>query len=202
VGGGSKTVSFFIDGSSLGSRYRLGFCAVLIASSCVILPAPARAQNLESSLVQAMQGLAVTWQNLSQTQQVLIIDCLKGGFTGVRLTSGAKVGVDLQKTNSIMSPYVGIVYLTGRFEQNINHYDQSCSRTKQEAMRNTDWGGNDLIFDFQIYYQIHGNELWLTAGNSFFQNAFLSQPGPPEVDPNTDWLRAFRYPLPGPPAQR
>jgi hypothetical protein len=182
----------------LGIFHQLVICAALIVTSQGFQAFSTQAQNVESQLVQAMQGLGVTWQQLSQTQAVLLIDCQQGGFIGVRLTSGALVRVDLQKTTSLMNPYLGIVNLTGRFENNANPYDHSCLDSKQDALNNDDWHGNDLTFDFQIYYQINGSELWLTAGNPFFQNAFLSQPGPPEVEAGTDWHRAFRYPISAP----
>lgn len=178
--------------------YRPGLCVALIAASPIGHTVPARAQNPEGQLVQAMRGLAVTWQNLSQTQQVLLIDCQKGGFIGVRLTFGAQVSVDLQKTTSLMNPYLGIVNLTGEFQNNADSQNSSCLHSKHEALHNDGWHGNDMTYKFQIYYQINGSELWLTAGNEVFQNNFLRQPGPPEVEAGTDWHRAFRYPISAP----
>jgi hypothetical protein len=149
-----------------------------------------------------MRALAATWQRLSDTQTVLVVDCLKGGFIGVRLTSGARVvSVDLQKTTSLMNPYLGIVNLTGVFESNSDPQDGSCLHSKREALQNSGWHGNDMTYNFQIYYQLNGSELWLTAGNEVFQNNFLRQPGPPEADAGTDWHRAFRYPITGATAQ-
>ena len=187
--------SFLTPVTKIRSLNQLGLCVAAIAVCQVVQTVSASAQDRESQLVQAMRGLAVTWQNLSQTQTVLVIDCLKGGFIGDRLISGAQVSVDLQKTASLMNPYLGIVNLTGRFENNADPYDRSCLPSKKEALQSDDWHGNDMIFNFQIYYQINGSEFWLMSGNTFFQNAFLRQPGPPEVEAGTDWHRAFRYPI-------
>lgn len=181
-------------GSGIGSRYRLGFLA-LIVSGWIVQVATAHAQNLEGQLVQGMRGLAIAWQNLSQTRRVLLINCRKGGFIGVRLTSGAQVSVDLQKTTSLMNPYLGIVNLTGEFENNADPQDSSCLHSKREALQNDGWHGNGMSYNFQIYYQINGSELRLTAGNEVFQNNFLRQPGPPEAEAGTDWHRVFRYPI-------
>lgn len=173
---------------------------MILALTLIVTPYTANAKPFHMPsegvvLVHAMKSLGVTWQKLSNSQSVLIIKCMKGGYAGVRLSRGATVSVDLQRTTSMMNPYIGIVSITGEFEENDSSVDGSCRKTKQEAKYGAGWHANNMIYDFVIYYQMHGNELWMTGGNEVFRNNFMQQPGPPQVDANSDWLHAFRYPV-------
>ena len=153
-----------------------------------------QAQDREAALIHAMKKLGENWQLLSRTQDVLIIPCPNNTFTGVRLASGAVVSVDLEKTNSLVN-YLGIVRIRGRFQRTNSAQDGSCSKSPLEATRNVVWHDNNQDFDMTIYYHVNGDELWLTDGNVFYRNSSVRQPGAPQVDPDSAWLKAFRFPI-------
>jgi len=186
------------------------FISAITAVSWIVTIVPCVAQGDELALARSMKGLGDDWSRLSVTGERLILHCPNNTYMAVRLASGAAVAVDLQKTNSVMNPYVGIVRIRGKFLRNNSRQNGSCLRTLTEAQRSSDWddkteqvvsGGTTFTipdipsFDYEIYYQIRGSELWLTDGNEVFRNGFMRAPGSPQVDPNSAWLRAFRYPI-------
>ena len=177
------------------STFRQILFAMLAWGLMTITVHQSHAQESEAALVQAMKKLGENWQALSRTEDVLIIGCANNTFTGVRLASGAAVSVDLRRTSSLMSPYLGIVRISGRFQRNSSPEDGSCSKTLSEAKRNMNWHDNNQDYDMKIYYQVNGAELWLADGNDVFWNSFMRQPGAAQFDPNSAWLKAFRFPL-------
>ena len=166
-------------------------CTLLITGSTAQLSA---AQTSETAIVQGMRNLGSLWQSLSASSNVLVVECKNNTFMGIRSIKGGVVSVDLQKTNSVMSPYLGIVRFTGRFYVNGTGPDKACFETFNEAKQNTDFFGNERDYQFEAYYQVNGNELQLSGGNEVFTNALLRQ-GRPQLEAGSAWHKAFRYPL-------
>jgi hypothetical protein len=168
----------------------INFASALLISSAVIQPS--HAQTSEGAIVRGMRNLGANWQALSNSADILVVTCRNNNFRGIRLIKAGTVSVDLQKTNSIMSPYLGIVRFTGRFYSNGSGPDQVCFETSNEAKQNTDFSGNDRDYQFEAYYQVNGNELQLSGGNEVFTNAFIRQ-GRPQLQAGSAWHKAFRY---------
>lgn len=167
-------------------------CALLVTGTTAQFSV---AQTSETAIVQGMRNLGTLWQGLSASSNILIMGCQNNTFMGIRLMKGAVVSVDLQKTSSVMNPYLGIVRITGRFYRNSSEQDGSCSRTINEAQRNPNFHYNDQDYQFEAYYQVNGNELQLSGGNEVFTNAFLRQQGLPQFEADSAWYKVFRYPL-------
>ncbi|TPN39369.1 hypothetical protein FKO01_04205 [Mesorhizobium sp. B2-3-3] len=164
------------------------------ATCCVLTSGATYAQQDTAGLVKAMNGISASWQAISANGEVLLISCANGKFAGVRLAPGASVSVDLRKTDSLMNPYVGIVQIYGRYQFSSSQQDGSCYLSKKEAVSPAvPWRDNDMNYSYVIYYQVNGSEMQLTNGNGVFVNNFMTQPGKPQVDANSNWLHVFRY---------
>ena len=155
------------------------------------------AQLNEADLVQGMRNLGAHWQAVAGSSDILIAACKGNTFIAKRLKPGAMVlGVDLQRTNSLMSPYLGIVRIRGVFQNSDFNLDGTCPNTLSGAKRNTNWRGNNMDYDFVIHYQVNGSELVLSGSNNLFQNNFYGQHGHQfQLEPNSPWNAIFRFPI-------
>ncbi|WP_143749172.1 hypothetical protein [Mesorhizobium sp. WSM3882] len=111
-----------------------------------------------------------------QNGETFVAKCERGGFAGFRLAPGTSIRIDLQKTNSVLSPYLGIVAIVGEFEENTRDLQEQaagkdrCYPSVAEAQSISRFWGNSMTYSFVLNYQVNGLNLQLTNADFRFMN--------------------------------
>jgi len=156
------------------------------------LAVPASAQPSQASLVNAMRTIGAAWERIARNGEVFITQCPGGGFSARRLAPGSSVSIDLRQTNSLINPYIGIVSITGEFQNNENG---SCYSTVQAAQSGTPFHGNDMTYDFQLTYHSDGKALSLANADPRFMNNGGNAMMRVTAGTHPDWSIVFTTPL-------
>lgn len=168
---------------------------LFVAAGLVIVSAPAGADVSEAAIVNAMRAVGAAWGRIAETGEPFISNCPDGGYAGFRLAPGSRVSFDLQKTGSLLNPYVGIVNISGSFQTNGSQEDGSCRRTLEAARQSTAFWGNDWTYSFQLVYQINGTTLaWTNADAVFMRGGGNALTRINQVSAR-DWFAAIAVPL-------
>ncbi|TPM28722.1 hypothetical protein [Mesorhizobium sp. B2-3-5] len=152
--------------------------------------------NADSSgpaVKEGVAALAGIWSKLAGSGDVFLWRCANNTFAAMKLQSDASVSVDVRRTDSLMNPYIGVVYIQGRFVSNAasssaNGFYQNdgglvpagnrCFTTQEQALAHlseADFAQDESrILSFEAYYTLKDGNLVLSGGNTVFQNAFLS----------------------------
>lgn len=94
----------------------------------------------------------------------------------MRLAPGTAIRIDLQKTNSVLSPYLGIVSIVGEFQENTRDLQEQaagqarCYPSVSEAQSISRFWGNGMTYSFALNYQVNGLNLQLTNADFRFMN--------------------------------
>ncbi len=148
--------------------------ALLVLFAAISLSSPLRAGPNKAALVQTVKDLGVNWERILNSQTVLLLNCDGGGFVGVRARAGTHVvGIDLQRTNSLMSPYRGIVQVRGAFDINSSQQDGACHPSAATAKVANEWWGNNRSYDMLLTYDLENDSFKISGGNELFMNQFF-----------------------------
>ena len=149
--------------------------ALLVLSTAIALSSPLRAEPNEAALVESVKRLGANWERILKSQTVVLLECDGGGFVGVRARAGTHVvGIDLQRTNSLMSPYRGIVEISGAFETNDSKQNGACHSSPSAAKLANGWWGLNLSFDMRLTYDLENDSFKISGGNELFMNQFFN----------------------------
>jgi hypothetical protein len=168
------------------SALRVALWVSLIIS---LVPGISGAQT-NDQVVSAAKRLAENWQALIQKQVLLLSPCAEAAWRVTRFSSSSSVAFDVKKTDSLVSPYVGIIRITGSLESNgrsshangfVNQYtlvDPTkifCFKTPEEALHDNEFS---LEFgssprEYVATYNFDGSAFVLADGNEQFHNGVL-----------------------------
>ena len=84
------------------------------------------------------------------------------------MSQDTNVSFDVKKTDSLVTPYLGILTLSGVVEGN-----KVCTPTPDEALANSDFSPRFAPHEMTAYYDFDGHSFKLNGGNEFFKNAIL-----------------------------
>lgn len=138
---------------------------------CVLLvfkPGALQAQEKEQQIVKGMNQIANNWKAAIQNGTLFLADCSGGTRDAHRLSLDTRVSFDVRRTDSPVTPYIGVITLTGSVETNY-----PCGQD-DEALANTNFSANP--FDPREYiadYNFDGSGFTISGGNEVFQNAIL-----------------------------
>ncbi|WP_086156215.1 hypothetical protein [Rhizobium sp. Kim5] len=156
-------------------------------------------------LIEGMRNVGQAWARLAASGEVFVQKCANNTYAAQKLQQDTRINIDVQKTNSEMNPYVGIVYISGMSITNARSphangflYDDGserhilCFKTAQDALAHTkdsDFIINDLSreLDFKAYYNIEGGRITLVDGNTVFENSFLRNFQGAFIKPDSAW---------------
>ena len=93
-------------------------------------------------------------------------------------------GIDLQRTNSLISPYRAIVNISGAFEINSSEQNGACHPSPSAAKLVNGWWGIDRSFDMRLMYPLEDDIFKIAGGNQLFMNQFLRQGAICTINPN------------------
>lgn len=172
------------------------FIAGTAAAASLALAAPAFAQQpAQASLVNAMRTIGAAWSRIAQTGAVFITHCPAGGFAAYRLAPRSSTAIDLRQTNSLLNPYIGIVSITGEFQNNSSRQNGACHPTVQSAQSSTGFWGNDMTYNFQLTYHSDGKALSLVNADTRFMNGGGNALLRVTAGTHPDWGVALSTPL-------
>lgn len=148
----------------------------------------------EQAAINVMKQVERSWQQAIAEGKLLVRKCANDTWAASRLTKRTVVKMDLQRNLSVLSPYTGVIELSGSRETNSNGprangwLDKSlptrspqmlCYRSMSEAMAAT--AASDLLpindgrnYDMRAEYSITADGAKLERGNSFFNNILYS----------------------------
>lgn len=157
-------------------------CILLTCSTCVL------AQS-DAEILKAMRGVEKNWRIAIERQQPFLMRCAENTWSMVRIVRGGMVSMDLLRTNSLVSPFRGVIRIEAGLESNgrsprangfYNEYakppSQACFSTSEQAKEATqpdDWEKyNDRKLNEMIsYYDVVDGVVQLVGGNDMFRNA-------------------------------
>jgi hypothetical protein len=134
-----------------------------------IKPGPLQAEEKEQQIVKGMNQIANNWKAAIQNGTLFLRDCSDGTRRASRLSLDTRVSFDVKRTDSLVTPYIGTITLTGSVETNY-----PCGRD-DEALANTNFSANPYDpREYIAYYGFDGRGFTISGGNEVFQNAILS----------------------------
>jgi hypothetical protein len=157
--------------SMIWRRSEIPVCQMFGLVLCVLLvkPGTLRAQEKEQQIVKGMNQIANNWKAAIQNGTLFLADCSGDTRRAHRLSLNTTVSFDVKRTDSLVTPYLGIITLTGSVESNY-----PCG-PDDEALANTNFSANP--YDPREYianYNFDGHSFTINGGNEVFQNAILS----------------------------
>jgi hypothetical protein len=160
------------------SRTLGSIAAVILLILPTILAGISKAQENQSKIVSAMQQIADNWKAAIEDQAVLLCNggvsdscCCGSGpapWCAEKLSQNTIVSFDVKKTDSLVTPYLGILTLNGVVEGNY-----VCTPTPDEALANTNFTPKFDPHEMIAFYNFDGHRFKLSSGNEFFENAVL-----------------------------
>jgi hypothetical protein len=146
------------------------------------------ASDQQQLLINGMKNLGERWQEILSQSEKFVSRCQSGGYRVTRAKPGTRlVGVDLQKTASLMNPYIGIIEIRGEFQ---GHYD--CFGSIDEIPSEIEWAGNDMDYRFRINYVFDSGYLVMNGGNQQFVNNFTKRGAPLNSE---NWKSILKCPI-------
>jgi hypothetical protein len=153
------------------SRYLRIFAASLVVYTSFL--SISVAQEIEE-IVSAMQELVSAWEEAKNNQFPITTLCSDSeGYSSSRFSKDTKIlRYDVKKTNSIIYPYQGIVYIVGVLEDNYespNANNNGCFTSRDEAA--STWGVEDItpwpviLYDMEVHYEISADKVVLLGSN-------------------------------------
>jgi hypothetical protein len=148
-----------------------GFRSLTLMASLLCLSSGASyAQNQQQAIVNGMRQIASNWNAAIRDGSLFLEACTFGGWAAKRLSTNTTVSFDVKKTDSLVSPYVGILVLTGVVESN-----STCDETPDAALARNDFTPNLLLpRELVAYYNFDGQRFTLSGGSQVFKNVILS----------------------------
>jgi hypothetical protein len=148
---------------------------ILFAS--ILLATPSDAQT-NDQVLGAMKGIAGSWQTVIQKQTLILKPCEIGSWQAIRLSSNSTVSFDVRKTDSLVSPYVGIIRMLGTVEMNGMYTNESgfsgnstsCFHAPEQALRDSDFKMPFGPREYIATYNFNDGRFVLSGGNDQFQN--------------------------------
>jgi hypothetical protein len=165
----------------------------------IFLATPSAAQT-NDQLVGAFKAIAGSWQTLIQKQTPILKPCANGKWEAIRLSPNSTVSFDLKKTDSLVSPYVGIIRIFGTVEENeksshangfqMKDLDRApadlvrdpektvtvCFQTPEQALADPefrDWIRNAAEREYIANHNFNEGSFVLSGGNQIFENLIL-----------------------------
>jgi hypothetical protein len=95
-----------------------------------------------------IKAIAKSWQTIIQKQTPIVEQCpgeLAKDWEAIRLSADSTVSFDVKKTDSLISPYIGVISIAGTVDINANMdatdnaVIKSCSPTPEQALVNTEF---------------------------------------------------------------
>ena len=162
---------------------------VVAVSLIAMAPVCSHAQDARK-IVETAQGIAQSWTKAIKEGRWIIRQCANNTFSIARLVKHSTVSIDVQKTNSLIHPYISIVSIHGSLESNVrspraNGFLQTyekpaimmCFKTPQGALAAT--AGADLndssegrVLTIVARYELENGEFKLINGNDVFRAQF------------------------------
>ena len=105
-------------------------------------------------------------------------------WSGTKLSQDTTFSFDVKKTDSLVTPYLGILTLNGVVE------DSPCAPTPDEAFANSNFSPRYVSIEMIAYYNFDGHGFKLAGGNEKFQNGILPALTVPSAH-NTEVLSKF-----------
>lgn len=151
----------------------------LIFFASILLATPSAAQT-NDQVVGAIKAIAGSWQTTIQKQTLILNRCpgeLSGTWEAMRLSADSTVSFDVKKTDSLVSPYVGIIRILGTVGMNA-HFDangfvSSCFQTPEQALADPEFKMPFGPREYIASYNFNDGSFVLSGGNEQFQNAIL-----------------------------
>ena len=91
--------------------------------------------------VAEIKAIAGNWQTAIQKQTLILApstDIRVEAWYAIRLSTDSAVSFDVKKTDSLVSPYMGIIQISGTVESNMrldaNGFFASCFQTPEQAL--------------------------------------------------------------------
>lgn len=147
----------------------------------ILLATPSAAQT-NDQLLGAIKAIAGSWQSLIQKQTLILAPCEIGTWHAIRLSSNSTVSFDVRKTDSLVSPYVGIIRILGTVEMNGMQADPkgppfpevlSCFHTPEAAQADSEFKEPFGPREYIANYNFNDGSFILSGGNDQFQNTIL-----------------------------
>ena len=154
--------------------------------------------------IEGMKNVGDVWISLANSGEVFTWECAEKTFAAKKISIGTSISVDVRQTNSIMNPYVGIVFISGRSVTNatsqfangfLDEYSNPqrfvCFKTPDESLEHleeTDFAGDrSYEHSFEAYYVMEGERMILQGGNTVFQNSFITSFQNAIMEPDSPW---------------
>jgi len=152
------------------------------------IPNPTLAADSDADVaVVEIKAIARSWQTLIQKQSLLLGGCglfgtLNGRWQAIRLSADSTVSFDVKKTDSLVSPYVGIIQIEGTVEMNGEQVNpegaifplvQSCFPTTQQALADLEFKAPFGLREYVASYNFNDGSFVLAGGNEQFQNTVV-----------------------------
>jgi hypothetical protein len=161
------------------SFVRIGFALWVSLTIFSPIPEISTAQT-NDQIVSAARRLAENWQALIQKQVILLSPCGRDTWKAMRFSSNDSVAFDVKKTDSLVSPYVGIIRITGDLESNGESSHANgfqilkvfCFKTPEEALRDPEFSV-EYKREYVAIYNVDGGAFVLADGNEAFHNNIL-----------------------------
>lgn len=149
------------------------------------------AEQDEDKIISTMKNIEQDWIRVFKNKKAYLFKCREDTWQLVRFLWGDSVTIDVLKTQSIISPYRGVIKFRGQLEVNgsskkangfINEFlgnNFNCFKTTIEALQTNepnDWGPYtqdypSIVYDFTIYYDVQKSMIQISGGNDVFINA-------------------------------
>jgi len=150
--------------------------AVILLIFPTILAGTSQAQESDK-IVSAMHQIADNWKAAVENGAFLLCSsgasdrcCCGGGpptWCATKLSQDTTVSFDVKKTDSLVTPYLGILTLNGVVE------DSQCTPTPDEVLANSNFHPRYVALEMIAYYNFDGHGFKLAGGNEKFQNGIL-----------------------------
>ena len=165
--------------------FRIALAGLVI--SVALLPASAQQAPADANVAATMTRIGSLWQQAVRDGKWWQSDFFGGAFALDRFAQNDSVSYDVRKTDSLLTPFLGIVTIDGSvetnstspvadgaFDQYVNHRN-ICFKNAAEAWAHVNASdispGNDgRPYHFEIYYRFDGDGATLTGGNEVYKN--------------------------------
>jgi hypothetical protein len=147
----------------------------------ILLATPSAAQTSDQVLG-AIKAIAASWQTVIQKQTLILAPCEIGTWHVIRLSSNSTVSFDVRKTDSLVSPYVGIIQISGTVEMNGmqdnpegSYFPKvlSCFHTPEQGLADNEFKEPFGPREYIANYNFNDGRFVLSGGNEQFQNTIL-----------------------------
>lgn len=144
---------------------------VLVSSLFCFSSATSHAENDQQAIVNGMHQIVSNWSSaIRDGARFLSNNCYNGGWSAHKLSEDTTISFDVKRTDSLVSPYIGILMLNGLTESNL-----ACAGTPDAALANDNFITNTLATrELIVYYKFDGQSFRLSGGSEVFTNAILT----------------------------